>query len=614
MINFLYRRVCLYIFIVLTISSLYAQNTFESYDDEKKVPKTFQEMWAGYDPRKEPLEVEVLKAWEEEGVVVEVLRYTVGTFKGQKSKMIAVYGYPKGKTNLPAIVQVHGGGQAGQQGAVMAHAKRGYAVISISWAGRLGAKEYQVGRNEVALFWDNKTDDPKYKLTTDWGALDGYHAPSRYKQTNFYKVSPSPYTIDQVPSAHNCAWFLATMGARRAITFLEQQKVVNPDKIGIYGHSMGGKITVLTSAADKRLKASVPSCGGISDRYHKEDDVIFMQSLSDGVNLEHISCPILFLSPSNDFHGRIDDLTLAVKEIKSKEYRMSCSPHLSHSDPVENLIAGSLWLDQHLKGTFKLPETPQQKLTLNTKSGVPSLEVIPDASRKILYVDVFYTQNGRFAGEKDNRNNTKARHWHYAKPTKSGNTWKASLPIHTLEKPLWVYANVVYALDKKETGADYGSKFFSSDKVNLSSLVQLISPEELQKAKVKATVPAQLMIENFDDGWEKEWYSKTTTWSYNTHKLYAPRYQAPSKQAKLAIKLAAKQALSLNLGIANEESKYNAKLSLQANEEKEFILSLEDFTSKKGTLQDWGNISVFDMKLASNSKAKPTMAYIKWVE
>jgi hypothetical protein len=34
---------------------------------EGKAPQTHEELWAGYDPRAEPLDVEVLKEWEEDG-------------------------------------------------------------------------------------------------------------------------------------------------------------------------------------------------------------------------------------------------------------------------------------------------------------------------------------------------------------------------------------------------------------------------------------------------------------------------------------------------------------------------------------------------------------------
>ena len=35
-------------------------------------PKNYDELWAGYDPRKEPLDVEVLHEWEKDGVVMRV--------------------------------------------------------------------------------------------------------------------------------------------------------------------------------------------------------------------------------------------------------------------------------------------------------------------------------------------------------------------------------------------------------------------------------------------------------------------------------------------------------------------------------------------------------------
>ncbi len=48
-------------------------------------PQDHEALWADFDPCAEPLEVEVLKEWEEEGVTLKVLRYRVGIFKGQKA-------------------------------------------------------------------------------------------------------------------------------------------------------------------------------------------------------------------------------------------------------------------------------------------------------------------------------------------------------------------------------------------------------------------------------------------------------------------------------------------------------------------------------------------------
>lgn len=51
------------------------------------VPQTFNQLWAAYDPRAEPLDIEILKQWEEDEVVLRIVRYRIGIFKGQKAMM-----------------------------------------------------------------------------------------------------------------------------------------------------------------------------------------------------------------------------------------------------------------------------------------------------------------------------------------------------------------------------------------------------------------------------------------------------------------------------------------------------------------------------------------------
>lgn len=41
------------------------------------LPHSVNELWAGFDPRKDPLETEVLKEWEQAGVVCRIVRYQV---------------------------------------------------------------------------------------------------------------------------------------------------------------------------------------------------------------------------------------------------------------------------------------------------------------------------------------------------------------------------------------------------------------------------------------------------------------------------------------------------------------------------------------------------------
>ena len=564
-------------------------------------PQTFKQLWAGYDPRAESLEIEILKKWEEDGVVLNIVRYRIGIFRGQKAKMAAVYGYAKGGRNLPGLVQIHGGGQYADYRAVLTNAKRGYATISIAWAGRISAPGYVVNKEAVKLFWDGKTDDPRYKLTTDWGALDAYHAPCRNPKNAFAKVSPEKWTLDTVESPRNNPWFLCTLGARRALTFLEQQEQVNGKKLGVYGHSMGGKLTVTTTAADTRVRAAAPSCGGISDRY--SNNALYRATIDDSVNLKHITCPIVFLSPSNDFHGRINHLPAAVREIKSKVWRVTCSPHHNHQDTAEYEVATQLWFDQHLKGNFNFPETPKTALDLDTIDGIPSLTVEPDTSQPILYVDIYYTQQGQEEGEIKNMANRINRFWHHAKAQKTGDSWTAPLPILSTDKPLWVYANILYPLAEPVTGAGYYYGKHTASHFNLSSVMSMVSPAQLKEAGIKATMKPSLVIEDFSRDWKKEWFiysNDPKEWQRKTHKLYNDKYQAPAF-ARMVFELRSEKPNKLVLGLDTTATEIELK---GGGAWQKVVLYPTDFKDADGgSRTDWKGIK--ELRLSQLEELRP---------
>ncbi|WP_236622218.1 dienelactone hydrolase family protein [Novipirellula maiorica] len=510
--------------------------------------------------------------------------------------LAGVYGFPKDGKNLPGLLQIHGGGQYADYRAPLANAKRGYATISISWAGRISAPDYKVSPAVVKLFWEGKTDDPNYHLTTDWGAVDGYHAPSRNANNRFPKIpEPASWTLDEVKSPRNNGWFLCTLAARRALTFLEQQPHVDADRLGVYGHSMGGKLTVMTAGSDARVKAAVPSCGGISDR--DNDDPLFRATLGDDVYLNNIHCPILFQSPANDFHGRIDDLQTAVTEIQTDDWRVTCAPHHNHQDTKNYEVASQLWFDEHLKGSFEWPKTPVTELKLGK---IPQFTVTPDQSKPVLAVDVFYTRHGQMDGKMDDRENTKARYWHHAKAVKQGDVWTADLPLFGIDKPLWVYANVLYPLDQPVSGAGYYYREYTTDQFNLSSKMERVSVEKLKVAGVESTLEPSLVIESFDGDWQKGLFSyRPDQWGRNTHKVYDPRWKAPAG-AKLAFEVKAAEANTMVVGI----DEYATEVEVQGNGKwQEVILSLADFSNAAGEgLAGWEGIR--ELRLAADDRLK----------
>ena len=564
-------------------------------------PQNFEQMWSGFDPRDEPLEVETFHEWLEDGVTLRIVRFRIGVFKGQKATLAAVYGFPTKlaeQGQLPGLLQIHGGGQYADYKACLTNAKRGYATVSIAWAGRISSPNYRVTPAEVRLFWDGATDHPNYKQTTDWGLVDGYHAPGRNQGNQFPSAKPAPWTLDDVESPRNSGWFLCAIAARRALTFLERQPEVDPARLGVYGHSMGGKLTVMT-AVDPRVKAAAPSCGGISDRANSSE--LFRQTLGDHVSLKEIRCPIFFLSPANDFHGRIGDLPSSIEEIQTLDWRVTCSPHHNHQDTPSYEVATQLWFDQHLMQSFTVPKTPVASLLLHAESGIPSVEVTPDTSEPIERIDVYYTQQGLPFELPEDRDVTMHRFWHHAVATQTGDRWLAHLPVHSTEEPLWVYANVTYPLAKTISGAGYYYGEYQADSFVVSSLLQKAKPTDLQAATVQATLEASDVIEDFDGDWEREWFTyRPQRWARSTHKLNHAMYSAPSNAA---LSISVQSDMVNDLVVVLDE--YTAVVRLSAGGVSETVRLLpSDFHNFSGMpLDNWNDIQRLTLTDAERLRA-----------
>jgi hypothetical protein len=470
------------------------------------IPQNLIQLWEGFDPQRDPLEIEVLKEWEQDGVVCRIVRYQVGVFKGAPAKVAGFFAFPKGQTKLPAILEMHGGGQSASLSSVVTYAKRGYAGLSINW----GGNKMSLGQETWA--------GPQ----TDWGKLDATHPPQRNKANHFAgSLTPDEYTLDEVESPRNSNWFLVLMAARRAISFLEQQPEVDAMRIGAHGHSMGGKLTTNLAGIDRRIKAAVPSCGGSGDLLESETEVpggsrtrrtaMELACISDNAYIPLIACPVLWLSPTNDFHAHIDNMAWNWRNVPDERLRFSISPHLNHRHTEEHAITEYLWFEQHLKGVdFKMPQTPKIELELKPADGVPRITVTRDDSRPVKRVDIYYSLDPHAL----------TRFWRDAKAVMLGKQWTATCPLMTLEQPLFAFANVVY-----EAPPHYGNVAFA-----ISSRVVSVAPAKLQAAKVQATDKPERLIDDGTRGWH-DWYllnwGHPPLWTATTRKLKDPKWRGP---------------------------------------------------------------------------------------
>ena len=485
-----------------------------------KVPQSLDELWGGYDPRAEPLEAETLKEWERDGIVCRVVGYRIGTFKGAPATMVGLYAFPKGAAKLPGLLQIHGGGQsAGLDGAV-ADAKRGYACLSLNW----GGNKLNFGRSPPDY------DGPN----TDWGKLDATHPPQRNKANHFAgPLTPDDYTLDSIESPRNSNWFLVLVAARRGITFLQQQPEVDPEKIGVYGHSMGGKLTTNLAAIDNRVRAAVPSCGGsgvvldiradLPGCVKSNPSALELGCVSDNPYIDRLRCPILWLSPTNDFHAVIDNMAVTWREVPDERVRFSITPHVNHQNAAECSITQHLWFEQHLKGGqagFSMPASPAISVDLKAADGVPVVTVRPDRSRPVKRVDVFYSTDPHVL----------TRFWRDGQAVEAGDSWQARCPVMSLDEPFFAYANVTYELPEEYRKIATAPGQSNTDVFTISSRELLVPPAALAAAGVKATDKPDRMIDDGRRLWQ-DWYQSNwghpPLWRAFTRKLKDPKWRGP---------------------------------------------------------------------------------------
>ena len=507
--------------LVLAVCTLMAVPAFGADSlgplEDGKVPQNLEELWAGYDPTREPLEVKVVHEWRRGDATVRMLVYTIGTFKGRKSRMGAYYAFPtKRAGKIPGILLMHGGGQRAMSEMVEAAAANGYAAISINWGGK--------------PMKDQKAGDPG----TDWGAVD---ATQDGHNGHYASLKPDGKTLDTVVSPRNSNWFLIVLAARRALTFLQQRPQVDPKRLGVGGHSMGGKLTVMVAGVDRRVKAAVPSCGGTAAAPKKLRDrpgsscrpvnrePLYHKTIDDLNSIRRITCPILYTGPQNDFNGNLDNLYANWKEMPSQSIHYSISPHLNHRHIKESEFAGRLFFDVVLKGEGTFPKTPKIRVSLKTADGIPRATLQPDNPDQVVKVDIYYSVDPH----------SLTRFWRTANTSRDGKAWSAKCPVISTDMPLFVMANVYYPLKKKITGPVWRRR--SPKTFLVSSRALDFDPRDLQAAGVTATDTPERLIETTFDTWQ-DWYRLEIGNNHHrqcgTRKIKDPKWRGPDG-AKLVV-------------------------------------------------------------------------------
>lgn len=566
------------------------------------------ELWADFDPRAEPLETEIIREWQSDGLLLRYVRFRVGTFKGKPARLAAFYGFPAdAKEKLPAVMHIHGGGQRANLDEVKALAGRGYAALSVNWGGR---------EMEGAQPGD---------ANTDWGAVD----PTQQNVPGYNSMLPGPKQFfEDREDPRNCNWYLLTLGCRRGLTFLEQQPEVDPQRLGIHGYSMGGNLTMYVAGTDARVKAAVPAVGGQGWRWEHHDFLgddnasqeriqgdleVFRKTLSFESYAPLIRCPVLHRSATNDFHGWMDDVYRTDALIVGQPVRHSWSPHLNHRLIPEVAIAMPLWLDHFLKGGPTLPETPASELRLATSDGIPQLRVAPVSSWPVVRCDIYCSLDP----------DPRARFWRSAEVRREGNTFSANLPVAAGEAPLFAFANVFYTLPHPEAFPMPGLPKKIRE-VCLSTAFHRASADDLRAANVRGVEAPERLIDDFAHGW-RDWYrleaGNRDYWENWTRKITDPKWRgADGAHLALTLRVAADNKFAI-IVVENEWRNYRGQhrtfiheVDAHGSPEPQTItLAASDFknTADGQPLKSWSQLDVLGVCAHDPESAKDSRATVR---
>jgi hypothetical protein len=250
--------------------------------------------------------------------------------------------------------------------------------------------------------------------------------------------------LSMAPTPRHNPWYHWTLAARRGLTFLEARPGVDADRLGVFGISVGGTLTWGIAAVDRRVKAAAPvyGCGWEFYPYPPDeaapvgDDLKRWRALiAPEAHAANVTCPLLLLGATNDFHGRMDlayrTLDRCPAAVKGQVFTANTDHHV---EPAEGRSL-PLFMDAHLKGAGgPWPATPG--VELGAAGGVPVVRVAPADPDRVDRVDAYYCLNTA---------DPTARFWRAVEGVRrAGDGFVGDAPALAATDVLFAYASVSY--------------------------------------------------------------------------------------------------------------------------------------------------------------------------
>jgi hypothetical protein len=337
---------------------------------------------------------------------------------------------------VPAIIQAHGWGSTyADYSASSSYFSNDFAVISYDWRGT----------------YNNSYSYPSTLMTIYPSAL------SSLNQVTNPGADSRQNTVTDIASIKTMDMYYWSAIPRRLLSYVRTISDINPNKIGFSGYSWGGTLA-WNICTDERLKAIVAYYGvgwitywrGANPKYiipysettYTDANNRYISALESQSYAKRAKVPILWLTGTNEYHGRLDRGQDSFDLIPSNiNNSFAWEANVGHNSQVNTGQNEILWFRKYLKGeniTWYRNVTPTPSLVSNTQptSGYPMVTITPDASADVVSV------SGWYSGYQPDET---SRTWNSATVVNNGNgTWSFQMPSDDVNKYMHGYALIKY--------------------------------------------------------------------------------------------------------------------------------------------------------------------------
>jgi pimeloyl-ACP methyl ester carboxylesterase len=186
------------------------------------------------------------------------------------------------------------------------------------------------------------------------------------------------YKIDVAKRGYASATMKAIWNNLRAVDVLSSLKEVDPERIGVIGHSLGGHNAIFTALFEPRIKAVVSSCGFNAFPFYYKGNIAgwshkgYMPRLKEMYQLDLRKVPFDFPeligalsprafftnSPLHDANFEVEGVRVCITAAKPvyeflgvPDRLIAVHPDAQHTFPAAARIQAYEFLDRNLRGT-----------------------------------------------------------------------------------------------------------------------------------------------------------------------------------------------------------------------------------------------------------------------